>query len=135
MKKILSIVSAIIFCGILFSSFTASLDGRAVVAESGVMPEGVFARVAGYLPGDSISVTNLSTKESVDVLVIGSLDSSEGISILLSPEAGKLLGMKKNGSNAVKIAKRSGQIDEHVSGTAVIGGSYSPSEIYETPAE
>ena len=68
MKKILSIVSAIIFCGILFSSFTASLDGRAVVAESGVMPEGVFARVAGYLPGDSISVTNLSTKESVDVL-------------------------------------------------------------------
>ena len=135
MKKILSIVSAIIFCGILFSSFTASLDGRAVVAESGVMPEGVFARVAGYLPGDSISVTNLSTKESVDVLVIGSLDSSEGISILLSPEAGKLLGMKKNVSNAVKIAKRSGQIDEHVSGTAVIGGSYSPSEIYETPAE
>ena len=135
MKKILSIVSAIIFCGILFSSFTASLDGRAVVAESGVMPEGVFARVAGYLPGDSISVTNLSTKESVDVLVIGSLDSSEGISILLSPEAGKLLGMKKNGSNAVKIAKRSGQIDEHVSGTAVIGGSYSPSYVPETPAK
>ncbi len=136
MKKILGIVSAIIFCGILFSSFTPSLDGRAVVAESGVMPEGIFARAAGYLPGDSISVTNLSTKKTVDILVIGSLDSSEGISILLSAEAGNLLGMEKNGSNSVKIAKRSGLLDEHVSGTAVIGGAYyPPAEAAESPAK
>lgn len=123
MKKIFAIVCTVLFCGLIFTSFSPSLDGRAVVAEDGVMPQGVFARTVGYLPGDSISVTNLAKKTTVDILVIGALDPSEGVAILLSPEAASLLGLEKGGNNVVKITKRSGQLDETVSGTAVIGDS------------
>lgn len=123
MKKIFAIVCTVLFCGLIFTSFSPSLDGRAVVAEDGVMPQGVFARTVGYLPGDSISVTNLAKKMTVDILVIGALDPSEGVAILLSPEAASLLGLEKGGNNVVKITKRSGQLDETVSGTAVIGDS------------
>ena len=123
MRKIFAIVCTVLFCGLIFTSFSPSLDGRAVVAEDGVMPQGVFARTVGYLPGDSISVTNLAKKTTVDILVIGALDPSEGVAILLSPEAASLLGLEKDGNNVVKITKRSGQLDETVSGTAVIGDS------------
>ena len=123
MRKIFAIVCTVLFCGLIFTSFSPSLDGRAVVAEDGVMPQGVFARTVGYLPGDSISVTNLAKKTTVDILVIGALDPSEGVAILLSPEAASLLGLEKGGNNVVKITKRSGQLDETVSGTAVIGDS------------
>lgn len=123
MKKIFAIVCTVLFCGLIFTSFSPSLDGRAVVAEDGVMPQGVFARTVGYLPGDSISVTNLAKKTTVDILVIGALDPSEGVAILLSPEAASILGLEKGGNNVVKITKRSGQLDETVSGTAVIGDS------------
>lgn len=121
MKKIAGVLSALL-CVLLFSSFSPSLDGRAVVADDGVMPQGIFAKTVGYLPGDSISVTNLLTKSTVDILVIGALDPSEGVAILLSPESASLLGLEKGGNNVVKITKRSGQLDEQVSGTAVIGG-------------
>ena len=123
MRKIFAIVCTVLFCGLIFTSFSPSLDGRAVVAEDGVMPQGVFARTVGYRPGDSISVTNLAKKTTVDILVIGALDPSEGVAILLSPEAASLLGLEKGGNNVVKITKRSGQLDETVSGTAVIGDS------------
>lgn len=129
MKKIAGVLSALL-CVLLFSSFSPSLDGRAVVADDGVMPQGIFAKTVGYLPGDSISVTNLLTKSTVDILVIGALDPSEGVAILLSPESASLLGLEKGGNNVVKITKRSGQLDEQVSGTAVIGGG-----TYENPGE
>ena len=137
MRKIFAIVCTVLFCGLIFTSFSPSLDGRAVVAEDGVMPQGVFARTVGYLPGDSISVTNLAKKTTVDILVIGALDPSEGVAILLSPEAASLLGLEKGGNNVVKITKRSGQLDETVSGTAVIGDSIeqepSAEETYSVP--
>lgn len=123
MKKIFTVLFTLFFCCLVFTSFSPSLDGRAVVADVGVMPQGVFARTVGYLPGDSISVTNLAKKSTVDILVIGALDPSEGVAILLSPEAATLLGMEKDGNNIVKITKRSGQLDETVSGTAVIDDS------------
>lgn len=128
MKKLFVIIVSVFLCGTLFTSFSPSLDGRAVVAEEGSMPKGVFAKTVGYLPGDSISVTSLATKKTVDILVIGSIDSSEGVAILLSPEAAELLGLSKDLNNVVKITKRSGQLDEVVAGTAVIGG------VVETPA-
>ncbi|MCR5400122.1 MAG: hypothetical protein K6E78_00845 [Treponema sp.] len=120
MKKITAFFLSVLMCQFIFTSFSPSLDGRAVIADQGMMPEGLFARTVGYLPGDSISVTNLAKKISVDILVIGALDPSEGVAILLSPEAAKVLGMEKNANNVVKITKRSGQLDEQVSGTAVI---------------
>ena len=46
MKKILSLI--LTFCvGIVFSFANPSLDGRAVVAENGVFPPGLFAKTVG----------------------------------------------------------------------------------------
>ena len=128
MKKKIWFVLALTLSGFLFMSFSPSLDGRAVVADEGVLPQGIFAKTVGYLPGDSISVTNLVDKTTVDILVIGALDPSEGVAILLSPEAAKLLGIEKKSNNVVKITKRSGQLDEIVAGTALIGQSQAPQE-------
>ncbi|MGP1458978.1 MAG: hypothetical protein ACTTKL_06685 [Treponema sp.] len=122
MKKKLAFLAAAFFCGALFTSFSPSLDGKAVVADEGALPKGIFAKTVGYLPGDTISVTNLFNKSTVEILVIGAIDPSEGVAILLSPEAAKLLGLEKGSNSVVKITKRSGQLDEAVAGTAVIGG-------------
>ena len=122
MKKKIWFVLALTLSGFLFMSFSPSLDGRAVVADEGVLPQGIFAKTVGYLPGDSISVTNLVDKTTVDILVIGALDPSEGVAILLSP------GIGKKSNNVVKITKRSGQLDEIVAGTALIGQSQAPQE-------
>jgi hypothetical protein len=120
MKKRIGIICAVIISCIVFASFSPSLDGRAVVADEGTFPQGLFAKTIGYLPGDSITVSNLSTKKTADILVVGALDPSEGVAILLSPEAADTLGIEKNSNVIVKITKRSGQLDEAVSGTAVI---------------
>lgn len=132
MKKNLAFIAALFFCGTLFTSFSPSLDGRAVVADDGVLPKGIFAKTVGYLPGDSISVTNLTNKSTVEILVIGAIDPSEGIAILLSPEAARLLGVEKGSNSVVKITKRSGQLDEAVAGTAIIGEGTNTEEKSDT---
>ena len=134
MKKNFAVIAALFFCGALFTSFSPSLDGRAVVADDGVLPKGIFAKTVGYLPGDSISVTNLTNKSPVEILVIGAIDPSEGVAILLSPEAAGLLGVEKGSNSVVKITKRSGQLDEAVAGTAIIGEGANVEENRE-PAE
>lgn len=123
MKKIITFVTTIFTVAILFAAARPSLDGRAVVADSGEMPKGLFARTIGYLPGDSVTVTNPATGSSVDVLILGSIDSSEGVAILLSPEAAERLDIRKDSNVQVKITKRSGSLDETVSGTAVLAES------------
>ena len=120
MKRLFTIIASLILAATGAFAFSPSLDGRAVVAEKGVLPQGAFAKTVGYLPGDSISVTNIANKSNVDILVIGALDPSEGIAILLSPEAAELLGMTKGSNVVVKITKRSGQLDEAVAGTAFL---------------
>ena len=132
MKKNLAFIAALFFYGTLFTSFSPSLDGRAVVADDGVLPKGIFAKTVGYLPGDSISVTNLTNKSTVEILVIGAIDPSEGIAILLSPEAALLLGVEKGSNSVVKITKRSGQLDEAVAGTAIIGEGTNTEEKSDT---
>lgn len=107
---------------LMFASFSPSLDGRAVVVEKGVFPQGLFAKTVGYLPGDIISVTNIAGDTTIDLLVIGALDPSEGVAIMLSPEAADAMGIDKGANNIVKITKRSGQ-DERVYGNAVISKS------------
>lgn len=120
MKKIISLVLSIFAAGFVFASARPSLDGRAVVCDEDEMPKGLFAKTIGYLPGDSVTVTNPANGTTVDVLVLGSIDSSEGIAILLSPEAAERLEIKKNSNVQVKITKRTGSLDENVSGTAVL---------------
>ena len=114
-------------------SFSPSLDGRAVVADDGEFPKGLFAKTVGYLPGDSILVSHLATEKTLDILVVGALDPSEGVAILLSPEAAAALGIKKDANIIVKITKRSGQLDEAVSGTAILADGNGLSEQTETP--
>ena len=109
---------------LMFASFSPSLDGRAIVVDDGVFPQGLFAKTVGYLPGDIISVTNIAGDETVDLLVIGALDPSEGVAIMLSPEAAQAMGIEKGSNNIVKITKRSGQ-EERVYGNAVISKSAS----------
>lgn len=116
----LAFVSALLFAQNVFASSSPSLDGRAVVAEGGTFPKGFFAKTVGYLPGDSISVTNPMNSRQVNVLVIGSLDASEGVAILLSPESAEALAIKKDSNNLVKITKRNGTVDKVANGTAVI---------------
>lgn len=120
MKKIISLILTVFTVAILFAAARPSLDGRAVICEEGEMPKGLFARTIGYLPGDSVSVTNPANGCAVDVLILGAVDASEGVAILLTPEAGERLGIKKNSNVQVKITKRTGSLDENASGTAVL---------------
>lgn len=123
MKKLLMTLGFVFAAGLLFTSESPSLDGRAIVADAGVFPRGLFAKTVGYLPGDSIGVTNPANGERVDILVIGSLDPSEGVAVLLSPEAAEALGIKKNTNNLVKLTKRSGTTDEICNGSAVLANA------------
>lgn len=119
MKKLFYLLVALIVGAVCISA-SPSLDGRAVVADNGTFPPGLFAKTVGYLPGDSISVTNPANGQVVEILVIGSLDPSEGVAILLSPEAADFLQIKKNANMLVKLTKRSGDLDENVSGNCVL---------------
>ena len=128
-KNIFKILVVTAGC-LMFASFSPSLDGRAVVVEEGVFPQGLFAKTVGYLPGDIISVTNIAGDKTIDLLVIGALDPSEGVAIMLSPEAAEAMGIDKGANNIVKITKRSGQ-DERVYGNAIISKSASEIEDWD----
>ncbi len=120
MKKIVLSLAALFAAAFFLWAESPSLDGRALVADEGIFPRGLFAKTVGYLPGDSISVTNPANGERVDILVIGSLDPSEGVAVLLSPEAAEALNIKKNANNLVKLTKRNGGADEICNGSAVL---------------
>ncbi len=128
-KQLFTILVVTAGC-LMFASFSPSLDGRAVVVDEGVFPQGLFAKTVGYLPGDIISVTNIAGDTTIDLLVIGALDPSEGVAIMLSPEAAQAMGIDKGSNNIVKITKRSGQ-DERVYGNAVITKSSSEMEAWD----
>ena len=87
MKRFILITLCLLCITSVFATNKPSLDGRAVVADEGVLPRGLFAKTVGYLPGDSVSVTNPTTGVTINVLVLGSLDPTSGVAILLSPEA------------------------------------------------
>ena len=135
MKKITLFILTIFTVGTLFAAARPSLDGRAVVAEGGTMPKGLFARTVGYLPGDSVTVTNPATGSTIDVLILGAIDPSEGVAILLSPEAADGLRIKPDSNVQVKLTKRSGSLDENANGSAVISeGEDETPAVTEVPA-
>ena len=132
MKKITIFIITIFTVATLFAAARPSLDGRAVVADGGTMPKGLFARTVGYLPGDSVTVTNPATGSTIDVLILGAIDPSEGVAILLSPEAADGLRIKPDSNVQVKLTKRSGSLDENANGSAVISeGEDEPAPIEE----
>ena len=125
--KAIGKILGILATALMLASFSPSLDGRAVVVDRGVFPQGLFAKTVGYLPGDIISVANITGDSTVDLLVIGALDPSDGIAIMLSPEAADAVGISKDDNIVVKITKRNGQ-NERVYGTAVIAKQNPASE-------
>ncbi|AEE17181.1 SPOR domain-containing protein [Treponema brennaborense] len=120
MKRVVTILMILMSLVPAFATSKPSVDGRAVVADEGVLPHGLFAKTVGYLPGDSVSVTNPATGVTISVLVLGSVDPSTGIAILLSPEAADKLFITKNTNVQVKITKRTGLLDESATGNAIL---------------
>ena len=120
MRKLTIFILTIFTVATLYAAARPSLDGRAVVADAGTMPRGLFARTVGYLPGDSVTVTNPATGSTIDVLVLGAIDPSEGVAILLSPEAAEGLRIKPESNVQVKLTKRAGSLDENANGSAIL---------------
>lgn len=125
-RFIFSLLIVALLASATFATSKPSLDGRAVVAEEGVLPAGLFAKTVGYLPGDSVSVTNPATGITINVLVLGAIDPSAGVAILLSPEAADKLFITPDSNTQVRITKRTGMLDESVSGAGTV--------ISDTPA-
>ena len=130
MKRILAILLLTVSIGIIgFATSKPTIDGRAIVAEEGVLPKGLFAKTVGYLPGDSVSVTNPATGITINVLVLGSIDPSNGVAIMLSPEAAEKLFITPGVNTQVKVTKRTGSLDEVSSGLALLQGEDIPDDL------
>ena len=132
-KNLVLAVVAVVGMSVL-AAFSPSVDGRAVVAEKGDLPDGLFAKTIGYLPGDSVSVTNPSNGQTVEVLVVGALDPSEGVAVLMSETAARKLGINKDDNTLVRLTKRTGKLDESVYGTAVLTPDTEPASSMPVPA-
>ena len=118
MKKFLSGILFLLISVFIFADSSASVEGVIEVAGKDELPAGYFGKAAGYLPGDSVSITNPNTGITLQILNLGTLDASGGIAILISEESAKSLGIERNSGVKVKLAPRSGYFDETVSGNA-----------------
>ena len=120
MKKFLSGILFLLISVFIFADSSASVEGVIEVAGKDELPAGYFGKAAGYLPGDSVSITNPNTGITLQILNLGTLDASGGSAILISEESAKSLGIERNSGVKVKLAPRSGYFDETVSGNAVL---------------
>lgn len=120
MKKIFSSILVLLLAVAIFADSGEVVNGIIEVADSEKFPAGHFGQAAGYLPGDSIFVTNPESGVTLQFLNLGTLDSAEGVVILLSEESAKTLGIEKGSSMRCKLNMRYGGFDETVVGQAVI---------------
>lgn len=135
MKKFLSGILFLLISVFIFADSSASVEGVIEVAGKDELPAGYFGKAAGYLPGDSVSITNPNTGITLQILNLGTLDASGGIAILISEESAKSLGIERNSGVKVKLAPRSGYFDETVSGSAVLDEKTLPAEKSESSVE
>ncbi|HAO30492.1 MAG TPA: hypothetical protein DCQ43_03985, partial [Treponema sp.] len=119
--KRLFVALSLVFALAGFAS-AAEIDGYATVAAKGYLPAGIFAKAAGYLPGDTVSITNPATGITVDALNIGTLDKNDDIVLLVSAEAAEIMGLAMYATVPVKLSVRTGSIDGVVSGKAILSG-------------
>lgn len=144
MKKLYTVI-AVLFMAAAFFAVTVnpSLDGRAMVADRGIFPSGNYGKAPGYLPGDTVIVTNHSTGFAIEVMILSTFDASEGIAILLSPEAAEKLNIDKGKDVYVKIQKKQANPFEKVITAAANEGGKditvdpdsNPSKIFEDSPE
>ena len=134
MKKFLSGILFFLISVCVFADTGAFIEGVIEVAEKDELPAGYFGKAAGYLPGDSVSITNPDTGITLQILNLGTLDASGGIAVLISQESAKSLGIERNSGVKVKLAARSGYFDETVSGSAVLDEKTLPAQKTEESA-
>ncbi|MEE1181400.1 MAG: hypothetical protein UHY90_04030, partial [Treponema sp.] len=120
MKKIFSGLLVLLMAFAVFADSRDFVEGIIDVADSGKFPAGHFGQAAGYLPGDSVYVTNPESGVTLQFLNLGTLDSADGVVILLSDESAKTLGIKKGSGMHCKLNMRYGGFDETVTGQATI---------------
>ncbi len=128
MKRLSALLVTVVLCFSLFAaSAKPSMDGRAVVADIGELPIGLFAKSAAFLPGDTVVVTNPATHISIEVMIFGGFDSSEGIAIILSPEAARELYITKGSNVIVQVTKKADAWSESTILSKTVE-SYTPDE-------
>ncbi len=107
---------------LIFTIFTGAyaqaLDGRAAVAANGVFPVGDYGKATGFLPGDTVVVTNHATGNSLEIMILEAGDPSDGLAVILSPEAAAKLKITKNKEAYIKIQKKQILPYEKAVGTA-----------------
>ena len=123
MKKLFSGLLVFLLAVTMFADSKDVVDGVIEVADEGKFPAGHFGQAAGYLPGDSIFVSNPATGVTLQFLNLGTLDSAEGVAVLLSKESAKTLGIDQDKNVRCKLNMRYGSFDESVVGQAVIDES------------
>ena len=123
MKKLFSGLLVFLLAVTMFADSKDVVDGVIEVADEGKFPAGHFGQAAGYLPGDSIFVSNPATGVTLQFLNLGTLDSAEGVAVLLSKESAKTLGLDQEKNVRCKLNMRYGSFDESVVGQAVIDES------------
>ena len=111
------------------SASKPSLDGRAVVAPQGELPPGLYVKSAAFLPGDTVLITNPAAKVSIEALVFASFSASDGIAVVLSPEAAKLLFIERGSNSIVQVTKNGGDME-----LSVLSKAYDALPLNEEPA-
>ena len=128
-KTITKIAASVLFLLLFVSASKPSLDGRAVVAAQGELPPGLYVKSAAFLPGDTVLITNPAAKVSIEALVFASFSASDGIAVVLSPEAAKLLFIERGSNSIVQVTKNGGDME-----LSVLSKAYDALPLNEEPA-
>ncbi|MFC2420009.1 MAG: hypothetical protein ACFNOL_02895, partial [Treponema maltophilum] len=128
-KTITKIAASVLFFLLFVSASKPSLDGRAVVAPQGELPPGLYVKSATFLPGDTVLITNPAAKVSIEALVFASFSASDGIAVVLSPEAAKLLFIERGSNSIVQVTKNGGDME-----LSVLSKAYDALPLSEEPA-
>ena len=126
---IAKIAASVLFLLLFVSASKPSLDGRAVVAPRGELPPGLYVKSAAFLPGDTVLITNPAAKVSIEALVFASFSASDGIAVVLSPEAAKLLFIERGSNSIVQVTKNGGDME-----LSVLSKAYDALPLNEEPA-
>ena len=128
-KTITKIAASVLFFLLFVSASKPSLDGRAVVAPQEELPPGLYVKSAAFLPGDTVLITNPAAKVSIEALVFASFSASDGIAVVLSPEAAKLLFIERGSNSIVQVTKNGGDME-----LSVLSKAYDALPLNEEPA-
>lgn len=128
-KTITKIAASVLFLLLFVSASKPSLDGRAVVAAQGELPPGLYVKSAAFLPGDTVLITNPAAKVSIEALVFASFSASDGIAVVLSPEAAKVLFIERGSNSIVQVTKNGGDME-----LSVLSKAYDALPLNEEPA-